>query len=856
MYYCSLCNKKTPHYTDDKGFSTCTVCNRTNEEAISVANNESVNINEAHVQCTSCGKEMSTSDAKEANGNYYCFSCYKNAKNRGEISESKAKVDITSILEPLLDTINDMVTKNEDIGVIKKYIVDEINRHEIEVTDKKKMIWSISNINNNNSLQKYIYNSILKYKGLGTIKKTGESKIREYKENVKVAVLKNAEGKVTFVPYAIDKSDAEIKAEVGPSLFTISTLPQTSRPKYAMDFHKEVRDETLADIWNEIEKLGRRGVADNQEIATKVAAKLQLPVEEISAILAESKVVLPINKLLNKYNLNEEGPMLTPGGYSQGEPFGKDIKFIYDEKSWDDDRKILTFYKDKKPYAVFNAETKEVVEDSKEGIKVYKVETNESKINEDIFRYQITIPGLTDKGKFKRERRTVASNKAQAIVNVISRLIKLGRGELKYSGIELSNKNKELLISKAKEDPNIKIKKIADIKLGGSMAPVEDSDESKVNEVSSRYEVIIPGLNDKENMKDQRETTAVSETQAVANIISRLARSEKKLKYQGIEVSPQNIGLLVSKVKANVKKLTESKVNEEEGLAGNNATTFTPQVQEVIPPSVEVEEPKSEPEKEEIAIGGEKTYLGNNGNDEYFYLNIVGNKKGVVEELQVLDGNSDVIFTTKNSELDISDIKGFILVAIKEKDMANISTDIIDKYILPQEKPEETVAEEEVKTPSEEKPIKAEGETMSKVTPGVKPVESINKLMEKYGLDEKIKQGTAGDVVGAQLTLNIEVIRNLITLANKSLEKAIPEEKKEWELNIIELENSLKQLNKSLDEGTFKKGFGVKLSNINEDLYTLFTLFGGLKEDFKSDKDIKQWVIKYTLNIINGKNTS
>jgi hypothetical protein len=83
---------------------------------------------------------------------------------------------------------------------------------------------------------------------------------------------------------------------------------------------------------------------------------------------------------------------------------------------------------------------------------------------------------------------------------------------------------------------------------------IEDLSESKVNE-TSRYEVIITGLNDNDNMKDYRETTAISEIQAVANIISRLAKSTKDLKYEGIEVSPQNIGLLVSKIKAKVNKL-------------------------------------------------------------------------------------------------------------------------------------------------------------------------------------------------------------------------------------------------------------------------------------------------------------
>ena len=72
--------------------------------------------------------------------------------------------------------------------------------------------------------------------------------------------------------------------------------------------------------------------------------------------------------------------------------------------------------------------------------------------------------------------------------------------------------------------------------------------------VAFRYEVIIPGLNDMDSMKNQRETTAATEKQAVANIISRLARTTTGLKYQGIEVSPKNLGLLISKVKAIVKK--------------------------------------------------------------------------------------------------------------------------------------------------------------------------------------------------------------------------------------------------------------------------------------------------------------
>ena len=149
--------------------------------------------------------------------------------------------------------------------------------------------------------------------------------------------------------------------------------------------------------------------------------------------------------------------------------------------------------------------------------------------------------------------------------------------------------------------------------------------------------------------------------------------------------------------------MSESKVNEEEALMGNNATTAAPAPQDVsqVPEEPVADKPATPTPEPLEKAGPVKEYLGNNGSDTYFYLVVVSGDEGTPKELQITDANEEVIYTTKDSNLNVEDIAGFIKSAIKEKEIANISTDLMDKYLFPAEAPVVDVAQEEEKPETE-----------------------------------------------------------------------------------------------------------------------------------------------------------
>ena len=113
----------------------------------------------------------------------------------------------------------------------------------------------------------------------------------------------------------------------------------------------------------------------------------------------------------------------------------------------------------------------------------------------------------------------------------------------------------------------------------------------------------------------------------------------------------------------------------------------------------------------------------------YYYL--ATTEKDGEKNLQVVDANGKVKLDAKEKKVD--NPKDFILLALKELELPEISTDLILKYLVPP--PEEEIpTEEETKTSEPEKP--------SSETPGPTEMgggnvprmpESIQKLKEKFG---------------------------------------------------------------------------------------------------------------------------
>ena len=521
-------------------------------------------------------------------------------------------------------------------------------------------------------------------------------------------------------------------------------------------------------------------------------------------------------------------------------------------------------------------EPEEEIKEPAEGEEIdWGKELGESKLNE--IRYQVIIPGLNDMDSMKDQRETSASSEKQAVANIVSRLARNTKG-LKYQGIEISPQNIGLLISKIQAKvTRLTESKINEVKcaLCGKNTPItkdlEDSDraicdqceeeekmrkltvegkthdaynkmkeqlktekdpvkrrqlqdeisdiedhwkqtweakdpgmsfhylvgsikgllqswgmiehmKNPLNYIRERLEALYKEMNESKKVNEAltdkgKETikkwmsTMKSREVAIKMVDNALMKKmgltsselpdtstfangldgiEEWLKEGNLDAAwdeaKETATLMFQDAKDEMgfeskmsKKVKESKINEEEGLTGNtgvgdggnNGPGLTgvngeaEKTEEPIAVEPVAEEPKKEIDKPT------KEYLGNNGSSDYFYLvNVTGND-GTVTELQVTDAEEKVIYTTKDSQMDVNDVAGFINAAIKAKEIANISTDILTKYLMPEEKPEAEVAQEE----EDKQAVPEEKPQMESLMKKYK-LDRNSELMEKYQLNK------------------------------------------------------------------------------------------------------------------------
>jgi hypothetical protein len=251
------------------------------------------------------------------------------------------------------------------------------------------------------------------------------------------------------------------------------------------------------------------------------------------------------------------------------------------------------------------------------------------------------------------------------------------------------------------------------------------------NNIKSKLEALVNAMNE----------SKVNEDIELADLEGRSYKTDDGYVFYFnnayIEVSKNN--RIITTFDFNNLTLDESKkINEDEGLTGNtgigggeentSSTGIVGSEEEKSEEPVVTEPVKAEPKEK---AGPVKEYLGNNGASEYFYLVNIAGDDGNVTELQVTDAEEKVIYTTKDSEMDVNDVAGFINSAIKSKEIANISTDILTKYLMPEENPEKEVAEEEDKQAIPEQEPKVES-LMKKYG-----LDKVSELMEKYKLNEE-----------------------------------------------------------------------------------------------------------------------
>ena len=153
----------------------------------------------------------------------------------------------------------------------------------------------------------------------------------------------------------------------------------------------------------------------------------------------------------------------------------------------------------------------------------------------------------------------------------------------------------------------------------------------------------------------------------------------------------------------------ESKVNEDSGLLAGGSTqansgsraqdpNFGAPDPVNKPDPIQKDKAPTEPqageqEPEELPIEGEKEYLGNKGGEEYFYFVIIPAEDGT-KDLQIQDAEDEVVFSAKENQIDTSNNEDFLWKGIQELQLSNIATEIVDKYLLPDEAPEDIEKEE------------------------------------------------------------------------------------------------------------------------------------------------------------------
>lgn len=146
----------------------------------------------------------------------------------------------------------------------------------------------------------------------------------------------------------------------------------------------------------------------------------------------------------------------------------------------------------------------------------------------------------------------------------------------------------------------------------------------------------------------------------------------------------------------------ETPPENEEGMEGE-----VPPEEEVPPPpepgiKTGAEELNHEPaaakEPEEVRV--EKEYIGSKG-DDFFYITQATSDTGEPNDLIIQNAVGEEVFSAVKHDLDPTDVPGFILSAIKEVDMDEIATELVDRYIVPsiekrsEEETEEEIAQEE-----------------------------------------------------------------------------------------------------------------------------------------------------------------
>jgi len=225
--------------------------------------------------------------------------------------------------------------------------------------------------------------------------------------------------------------------------------------------------------------------------------------------------------------------------------------------------------------------------------------------------------------------------------------------------------------------------------------------------------------------------------------------------------------------------ISESKVSEVTALAGGAGGEggMSPETPEQLSEPKPIKNSASDitniPKPDAEAGQSVKEYLGNNGDDMYYYLVTNPSDDGEVGKAEVVDANGKVVYPVEGQEVDSSDMAKFIMDASDVVEVTNLSYDIVAKYIIPPEEAEINQEEKEEKEERAEEVEEPNGEGAGTETPkeennniGIQgtsatPKESVDPLLAKFGLNENIED---------EIERFEEIIDEIEELTNEALE--------------------------------------------------------------------------------------
>lgn len=221
-----------------------------------------------------------------------------------------------------------------------------------------------------------------------------------------------------------------------------------------------------------------------------------------------------------------------------------------------------------------------------------------------------------------------------------------------------------------------------------------------------------------------------------------------------------------------VQKLTE-KDDEIEDDPSGVAEPEPKEHDEVAKPD-DGAEPSPEGEGQDEST--DKEYIGKTEDRHFYMTSMAGETEESPSDMQIVDQNGEVLMSTKDVEIDVSDPADFILHAIQELEIDEITRSVLVKHILPKFEEEDEEQQEELESEDLNQELEG-GEKPDETIPGGeeegRPFESrkFGKMKIKEGVVKKpakVNEGVSQDDIDRFK----EIMQEMSELVNEAYEIA------------------------------------------------------------------------------------